>query len=362
MSKERYPTRPEIEVILRCARGTVAAHEDERLHALVRQSLDWDLLVALAARHRLRALMWAALSPFAEAIPPAPRAALQAFVDVNVARNLALTSQLVEVLALLAAEGIPALALKGPTLAALYGGLALREFNDLDLLIHRRDLARTRALLTSRGYHLPPFYERVLAGPYPVSEHHYPFFPSHHEREQIEVHCELVTWYLSVSFDTAAVLAEAGQVEVAGQTVRCLSPENLLLFLSVHATDDAWCRLEHVAAVAAMLRNHPHLQWNVVQRRAADMGAERMVRLAVWLTRHLLDAAVPAAVGEWVDRDRHLANLASPMVARLLDPAPRFPSELTRVWIHAAARERLRDRLQYCVRGCANIVLEACLR
>ena len=50
---------------------------------------------------------------------------------------------------------------KGPALAVqLYGNVALRQFSDLDILVHPRDVLLARDLLLAEGYSpLPPLTE-----------------------------------------------------------------------------------------------------------------------------------------------------------------------------------------------------------
>jgi hypothetical protein len=74
---------------------------------------------------------------------------LQSDFNVAVAGNLFLTAELINILRQLAAQDIPVLCYKGPSLAVLaYGNLLLRPFNDLDLLLQRHDLQRAEAVLT----------------------------------------------------------------------------------------------------------------------------------------------------------------------------------------------------------------------
>jgi hypothetical protein len=74
----------------------------------------------------------------------------------NAVRNLHLTGELIPLTKAFGAADILVLLHKGPVLAqAAYGDLALREFTDLDLLIHADDLPRAIALRSEHGYHAP---------------------------------------------------------------------------------------------------------------------------------------------------------------------------------------------------------------
>ncbi len=114
---------------------------------------DWTAALDAAGRHTLKPLVhWRLSRLCADAVPPEVAARLQEAFLANAARNLMAAAELRKVLGWLEAEGIPAIAFKGPTLTALvYENLALREFNDLDLLIRPRDRHRAVSLLVRNG-------------------------------------------------------------------------------------------------------------------------------------------------------------------------------------------------------------------
>lgn len=56
------PMRPEIDLLLSCARVHVDAARVGKIHTLVHGSFDWDYLLRLAARHRLAPMLYRHLS------------------------------------------------------------------------------------------------------------------------------------------------------------------------------------------------------------------------------------------------------------------------------------------------------------
>ncbi|MHC5830140.1 MAG: nucleotidyltransferase family protein, partial [Nostoc sp.] len=83
---------------------------------------------------------------------------LQTLNRMNGLNNIAQTKELLKILALLEYRGIEAIAFKGPILASsVYGNVALRQFNDLDILVRLQDFWQTKAVLVGQGYqsHVP---------------------------------------------------------------------------------------------------------------------------------------------------------------------------------------------------------------
>ena len=135
---------PETCLLLHCGRADVEPERAAQVRALVDAGLDWDRVLALAARHGLRALLHRHLTRLApDGIPAAPLAVLRDYAQKNSAFGLLFTGELLRLLAALDADGVEAVPFKGPALAqALYGHLALRQFCDLDILVREADVWR----------------------------------------------------------------------------------------------------------------------------------------------------------------------------------------------------------------------------
>lgn len=243
-------------------------------------------MLALVA-HDLKANGWGG-------VPPAVVDGMVRYRSGLTARNLFLTRRLLEVLATLEAEGIPALPYKGPALAmAAYGDLGLRPFADLDVVVPERHAVAAKALLESRGYRsLIPLTDSEEAGRLPRSAYAFPL-RSADDRVLVEVHWKL-THSLPITLED--LLVDAEPLALLGSTVRGLSAEQLLLVLCVHGTKHAWDRLEWTCSVAHLIDRSPGLDWERVVARARTVGASRSLALGLVLADRLPGAAVPPSV------------------------------------------------------------------
>ena len=150
----RATRRAELDLLLCCARTCLDAEQQRRLRALCAADLDWDHLVDEARRHGVDARLCrhlAAVGP--PRVPAAALDRLRAHAETNAVRNRMLAAELAKVLAALEGRGVAAMPYKGPVLAAsVYGDLSLRRFADLDVLVRRSDVLRTKAALAPLGY------------------------------------------------------------------------------------------------------------------------------------------------------------------------------------------------------------------
>jgi hypothetical protein len=80
--------------------------------------------------------------------------------------------------------------------------------------------------------------------------------------------------------------------------VRCnvLSPETLLLVLSIHGSKHGWSQLKWICDVAELIRSEPSMQWDKVFANARYLRCRRMVLLGLLLAESLLGAKLPPEV------------------------------------------------------------------
>ncbi len=113
----------------------VDSDRDLAIKSALHQPLNWQHLQHIADWHGVLPLVYHRLSEIApEMVPPEAMHEMAAFWKAKELRVALMTMDLITVVRALAAENIPVLCLKGPTLATLlHGDPALRCFSDLDI-------------------------------------------------------------------------------------------------------------------------------------------------------------------------------------------------------------------------------------
>jgi putative nucleotidyltransferase-like protein len=256
---------------------------------------------------------------------------------------------------LLGREGIRTLPLKGPTLAvAAYGNLALREFVDLDLLVRREDALRSRQVLIKKGYipvlqlnakweeaYMRAYDEFGLCGP--------------DGHSLVELHWAITPRYFSCAPDIGQYWERATSVNLGGRNIPTLVADDLLLVLCLHAAKHCWPRLSMVSDVA-WLMTACDIHWDDVLKRAAGLGALRMVLLGAELAGSLLEVPLPEAVVRSAADERGVHRLLTGVATRVTPASDSQDSQsllqniLSAGRFHIQARERWRDRIRYFFR------------
>ena len=337
---------PELLLLLACARTSLDGDMQERIALLAQHNLDWNLVLQLASQHRVGALLYRHVSAVCpEAAPPAALDALRRQYQADARRSLYLTGELMQLLDLLAAHNIQAIPYKGPALAAaVYGNLALREFADLDMLFHKRDVPRVIDLLSEHGF-------RFELGRVPfdiTSKDHY-HYRMIRERGwvNIELHWAFTRRYWSFPLDLEGLWDRTVEVTLGGRTLRSFRPEDLLLILCAHGAQHFWSRLAWICDIAELVRAYPNLAWAELLAEAEQLGVRRILLLGLALAHDLLDARLPAQVAAAIAAEPVITTLVQQIRPRLAAHADDVMHGVDARLFYFNLRERRRDRMQY---------------
>ena len=310
----KFSDRPTDSLLLRCLSPQTDSQTIQQIQTLAQAEIDWQALAQLAEVHRVVPLLYNRLiSVCPEAVPAPLLESLRGHCKSIAIRNLSATAELRRLLLLMESKGIDALPYKGPVLTKmLYGGLELRQFGDLDIVIQPEDMRSVEKLLVAEGYR-PYLGEKTAAelNAYMKSknEHTYDFY---HDRKQffIEIHWRFWPPFFS-SVSPKDIWHRRESAELAGITVSNFKIEDYLIILCMHGSRHQWERLSWLCDIALLLQKYPDLDWQQMFKLAEQWGARRMLYLGLYLAYAWLGANLPAPVLKKVRADLAIVDLAT---------------------------------------------------
>lgn len=213
-------------------------------------------------------------------------------------RNARLYNQLEHTLVRLADAGIDAVVLKGAALAEpVYGDIALRPMEDLDLLLHTRDVERANAILEVRGYRPLEWYRR--AAWYRMHSHHLAPLVSPDGSVVIELHRHIVPPATRVELAVDELWARVRPTQIGSTQAFVFAPEDLLFHVCTHhaLSREFVGGLRTLCDIAAVIdRFGEELDWNRLVSVATAAGASQHVFFALAWAHALVGAACPETV------------------------------------------------------------------
>lgn len=326
----------EMELLLCCARTEIEGKTVERIKCLLDRGIDFEELTALTSKHRVKPLLHHNLNKHAsDKVSQSYLRQIKQDCRHNSWRNMSLMNQLTEILELLEANGIKAIAFKGPVLAAsAYGNLSLRRIKDLDLLVEELDFQRTVDLFIGLGYKLIvkaawEFHLESSDGSY-----------------SIDLHREIIPQHLSCPEISDYAWKNLEYFSFQGQKIPTLTPEACLLILCLNGTKDYWQRLNRVCDVAELIRSQPNLDWQEVWKQAERMGFKRLLFLSLFFARNLLGAKIPDFIEQKMQLDPALDSLALKVYKKLFSRTWKPCETVESTVFHIKNREQWRDKIQ----------------
>jgi hypothetical protein len=330
-------SRPEHELLLLCARSVLRREHAERIRALASEDVDWVGLCRLASRHHVAPLVsWQLEATCGDSVPPFARAQLRSEFQVGSARSLQLAAELLRLLEIFRTAAIRAVPYKGPALAMqAFGNLALRQYDDLDLVISQADVSRAQEALVNQGYQ--PAVDLRNSRHAQKAGHPGQYFLYRESDDVIvELHTPLTMRYFPNRIDLDRLCTRLESISLGGGSVETFSVEDLLPMLCVHGSKHFWDRLSWVCDIAELAQAERRIDWEKSFEEAQRLGARSMLLLGFHLSRELLGAELPQGILERLKKDRPARTLGE-------DVSRRFSSN---VITERGLLERLRFRIR----------------
>jgi hypothetical protein len=271
---------------------------------------DWEAFCALVSRTECAALIHERLRYRARNVPPEVMEWLQEQHDRTAQSNNRLLDELGRVTTLLSAREIPALVLKGPVLAFLGTGLAVRPFHDLDLLIRPHDLLSASAALSSLGFmdlrSRHHDYHRVFVKMVA------------HSPTLIELHFDLIDRERRYLPDIPSIWDRAVSIEILGRTMctPCVTDHLLLTIMQLPHHHWSPRLLGDIGHVTTRWRDA--IDWTEFVGRARAWGMRVLAGATLHAAASLLHVALPPVVTEFAKPGDYIQRLQWRLVQEAL--------------------------------------------
>jgi len=344
---------PELELLLRCARTNIDSENAEDIDTLLHRDLDWSKIIRLAYPNGVAPLLYKSLtSTFHETVPQDVLIQLKEYYLYNLQTNLLLTNELVTILRIFSEKEIQIIPYKGSVLTeSIYGNIGLRQFSDIDIIVHKHDVKKAKEILLSQGYKLT--WPKIQLSEKQETSHirekyNYQFI---HEDDEVivELHWNVTPNYFSFPQDSEWLWQRLDLATLSGKPVFTFTPEDYILILCVHGGNHCWIRLNWICDISELIKKTPSLNWEQLIDESASQGSERMLLLGLLLSHELLGTDLPDEILERLTNQPEVKSLARQVIHKFLSNSwvgsgffeiPRF---------HLKARESVSDRWRYCL-------------
>lgn len=350
---------PNMQFLINCCKYKPATNDIEKIRTHIAQlnnNQQLSKITTLAHAHGIFPLVYHAIQEHAADL--LSNDTLDDLKQENltiVMQNMRMTAELIRIMRLLEENGIGALAFKGPALAQLaYGDITLRQYGDLDILIRKKDIAKTIALLTKDEYipeiHLPEATQKMFFACVNVI--------GLEKTTRIEIHWELVSKNYAINWEESELWIASNTININGTLIPMLSYNTHLLYLCAHGSKHLFERLEWVSDIDRFIRENPALAWQSLFEDAQSKGIERMLLLGLFLCHKLLATPLPENISTRVVSDPAVAKLGNHIIKLHFSTSNTSGKSYGTFRLLYQMREKLADQLSFTYRGIFAPTLE----
>jgi hypothetical protein len=307
---------PAVELLLQCARRRA---DSDAICALAKGGIDWPAFLSATKRHDLESLAFWRLQQYSPEIMPCEIFdELNQHFRRNTDRNLYMTGELFRIIETLVRGGVPVAAFKGPVFAwSIYETPGVREYLDLDLLVHPGDVYRAKNLLRELGYRSDV--------PLP-DEAELQFFKNGGQLVLVrdapsvilDLHWDLAPRSMGLRLGSEALWPQLIPTTIAGRPVLSFDPNDQLMLSALHAGKHGWTTIAWLADIDAIIETQP-LDWDRVLATAQKNRLSRALFLGLRLSCNLLKTTLPSEVMEKIWGDSASAALATDAKSYLIN-------------------------------------------
>ena len=209
--------------------------------------------------------------------------------------NLVLSAHLRTLTQTLDQHNFSYLSIKGATLAQeLYHDISMRQFSDIDLFVNEKDIYALSECIVALGY--TPVLPLSLLKRKKFLELDNDFSFRHTKTNALlELHWKLFPKRHKMSLPFSELHSRASKLSFQNRSIDTLSPEDNLLYLSLHGAKHIFERYEWVYDLDQLIRTYPLLDLIEVHERAKEIHVDAPFLLGIFLSHTLFDTPIPKA-------------------------------------------------------------------
>jgi len=339
---------PETNTVVHCLRTFLSSADDAPLRAALTQMPNWPRVEAEAALHGVAPIVSDVFFEYENDL--APHEVLQRSKDrltLLAQRNLLWLEEWQRLLETFDEAAIPVISFKGPALAlTAYRNLGLREFHDLDFLVHPCNVVRARDRLLGEGYTLWSPVAGNNAESLLLSKNRQLRFTSPVRGTCVDLHWGLLHEMFSFQLDVEQVFNSARWERHEEAEFLSLSPEYLLLYLCANGTKNCWSNLSELCDVAAHIHSRIELDWDACIRLAEANGCELVLSHALLLCERVLGIELPEMVKQHCRQDGTTIALSHAAESFLCLKGEMRPGYMRTLKYHLAFAKTWRERIR----------------
>lgn len=287
-------------LIIECCKDN---RDTQVLEELITHIQNWNELISLSFSHGVFPIVYKVLKEYETLIPPEIFSKMK-IQNLNLAKqNMLMTSELIKLIKLLEENNIQAISFKGPVLSQMaYGDVISRQYVDLDILVHEKDLEKAFLLFESLNYETNKNLKNKILENQSIF-HDITFYKNN---ISFEIHWKLFSNEYKTKFDDKYIWKDFNNTIIQNHKLNSFKNELLILYLSIHGAKHNWERIEWLLDIKKYCSNH-NIDWKYLLKLSKETKSEKILFSTLYLCHLFLQMQLPKNVFEKIQEPKYLS-------------------------------------------------------
>lgn len=285
------------ELLIASTALNIGSYEKRELRSLALRVRDGGLLIDMAIREGLGALLYKSLlrSEALDTLDIPERERLKSLYYQTLVQNLRLIYDLKEILYELNRKEVPVVLLQGIILLQqIYHDVGLRPMTDIDLWVREKDYPNFVEILDNKGYQRDPLYPNTFRKGVTILDVHTHILWA----DRIKAR----TLLLAKSQDH--IYHKTCVIDFEGESARSLGTYDQVLYLCLHALKHNVERLMWLVDIKGLVAHWEGSDWKALTDRATEWGQEKSLAYILYLLSHVFGFHPPPDACQPLGRER----------------------------------------------------------
>ncbi|NOQ32569.1 MAG: hypothetical protein GQ570_15825 [Helicobacteraceae bacterium] len=276
---------------------------------------------------------------------------LKPYYMAIVQKNMLMSAELIRIMKLFEDNNIEALAFKGPALSQMaYGDITLRQYSDLDIYVHRKDMVQISEILSHDRYDSRVELKYFSNDAFLNVNSDVQFY---HKNQSvlIEIHWTVFRSAFSNTMKKIDLWENPGKVLMQNYELSTFKTETLLLYLCMHGSKHIWERIEWIVDIDKLIRISSKIDWKEVYRLSDIANGKTMLELGLNLSSVLFQTPLPDEIKKNNTKNKMISQLSSDVLTTLDKKEYFSDTELQKNYrhfrFHLSLRDTVGDKISY---------------
>lgn len=347
--------KTELQLLIACCKAAFDDSYKQFVYNFIeRRTIDWNHLLQLSAIHSVRPLLLKGLSCVqTDKIPIHFMDTLNKICEKINIHNILFSNELLVIMDAMKKNHIVIVPYKGVALIhTVYKGMGLREFGDMDLLMHASDIPMMKKTMARLGYknEFDWAEDEEMMMLRVNSEYNFSLIDALGTHYRVEPHYQAAHPMYAIDLNLKNIENHIIIHSISNYDISLFSPTaSLILLLPNHGVSEGWTTLKYLFDIHLLIKdNVTVLDWNFIVQEAKRMSIYNNMLVGLGVIQKVFETPLPVFLIEPMSNRSIQKQIVERVICLNEYEKITFKTQFKKAIFNLRSRDNWRVRLKMC--------------